>query len=59
LPSDAHLATGSLRNHAEYCLDPRMRREQAVRRVQERLFGSQEKKGPTVASLKIARDCAG
>ena len=35
------------------------RREQAVRRVQERLFGSQEKKGPTAASLKIVRDCAG
>ena len=35
------------------------RREQAVRRVQERLFGSQKKKGPTVASLKIVRDCAG
>jgi hypothetical protein len=29
------------------------RREEAVRRVQERLFGSQEKKGPTVASLKM------
>jgi integrase len=35
------------------------RREQAVRRVQERLFGIQEKKGPTVASLRIVRDCAG
>jgi integrase len=35
------------------------RREQAVRRVQERLFGKQEKRGPTVASLKIVRDCAG
>ena len=35
------------------------RREQAVRRVQERLFGLPEKKGPTVASLKIVRDNAG
>jgi len=35
------------------------RREQAVGRVQERLFGSQEKKGPTVASLKIVRDETG
>lgn len=35
------------------------RREQAVLRVQERLFGSQEKKGPTVASLRIVRDKMG
>jgi len=35
------------------------RREQAVERVQERLFGKQEKKGPSVASLKLVRDIAG
>ena len=30
-----------------------------TRREQERPFGSQEKKGPIVASLKIVRDYAG
>jgi hypothetical protein len=35
------------------------RREQAVERVQERLFAKQEKKGPSVASLKLVRDIAG
>ena len=29
-----------------------------MKRAQERLFGVLEKKGPTVASLRIVRDCA-
>ena len=35
------------------------RREQAVRRAQEGLFGSQEKKGLTVASLLSLRNLVG
>jgi hypothetical protein len=44
---------------SEYTIVALARREQAVRRVQERLFGKQEKKGPKVVSLKVVRDCAG
>jgi hypothetical protein len=47
---------------SEYTIIALARREQAVRRVQERLFGDQERKGPKVpkvVSLQVVRDCAG
>jgi hypothetical protein len=44
---------------SEYTIIALARREQAVRRVQERLFGDQERKGPKVVSLKVVRDETG